>query len=101
MSGIRRTVRVTDAFFEQLDEQLGPSRGPKGEPSATDFLIMDLPAAAERFATDFDCLPEITVGEGDGRVLITSGVLVRAFAVYGLLRPDETIDLIGVELDLA
>jgi len=33
----RRIVRVTDAFFEQLDRYLGPDRGDGGEPSATDF----------------------------------------------------------------
>jgi hypothetical protein len=35
----------TDAFFEQLDRQLGPNGGPDGQPSATDFLVIELPAA--------------------------------------------------------
>lgn len=30
----RREVRVTDAFFEDLDRQLGPERGDAGEPGA-------------------------------------------------------------------
>jgi hypothetical protein len=34
-------------------------------------------------------------------MLIASGVLVRAFAVYGLLMSDDSIELIGVELDMA
>jgi hypothetical protein len=53
----RSIVRVADSFFEQLDEQLGASRGPNGEPSSTDFLVMELPAVVERFAIDFDSTP--------------------------------------------
>lgn len=37
---VRREVRVTEQFFEDLDRQLGDERGPTGEPSATDFLEM-------------------------------------------------------------
>ena len=96
----RRIVRVTDSFFEQLDEQLGASRGSNGEPSSTDFLVMELPAVVERFAIDFDSLPELVEGLPASRMLIASGVLVRAFAVYGLLMSDDSIELIGVELDM-
>ncbi len=53
----------------------------------------------ERFAIDFDVLPEIIEGFGAGRMLISSGVLVRAFAVYGLLIDDGTIELIGIEFE--
>jgi hypothetical protein len=71
----RRRVRVTDAFFEQLDQQLGADRGPDGEPSSTDFLVIELPAAVERSATGFDDLPEIIDGFHGGRMLIAPGVL--------------------------
>jgi hypothetical protein len=50
---VRRLVRVTDAFFEQLDAQLGADRGPHDEPSATDFLVLELPPIVERFASGF------------------------------------------------
>lgn len=99
MSPGRRTVRVTDAFFRQLDEQLGQDRGPSGQPSATDFLVIELPAVVDRFATGFDALPEIIEGLSAGRMLIVPGLLVRAFAVYGLLLADGSIEIIGVELD--
>jgi hypothetical protein len=71
---VRRTVRVTDAFFEQLDAQLGADRGPHGEPSATDFLVLELPPIVERFASGFDDLPEVVVGLPAARVLIASGI---------------------------
>lgn len=95
----RRTVRVTDAFFDQLDTYFRPDRGPQGEPSATDFIVLELPAIVERFATGFDELPEIVEGLPVGRMLITSGVLVRAVAVFGLATTGTTIDLIGLAIE--
>jgi hypothetical protein len=95
----RRVVRVTDAFFELLDDALGIDRGPNGEPSASDFIVLELPAIVDRFATDFEGLPEIVEGVPAGRMLITSGVLVRAVAVFGLAISDTTIDLIGVTIE--
>ena len=56
---MKRTVRTTDAFFDQLDAQLGPERGDEGEPSSTDVLVMELPPIVERFAKGLDELPEI------------------------------------------
>ena len=53
---------VTPAFFEQLDQQLLQDRGGAGAPSATDFLVLDLPVIVERFATAFDDLPEAVEG---------------------------------------
>lgn len=100
MAADRRVVRVASAFFEELDRQLGPDRGENGEPSATDFLVIDLPTFVERFATGFEALPEIVEGVPAARVLVAIGRLVRAVAVYGLLAADGSIDLIGVELDL-
>ena len=92
----RRVVRVTDAFFEQLDDALSVDRGPNGEPSASDFIVLELPPIVERFAIDFDGLREIVEGVTAGRTLVASGVLVRAVAVFSLATSDSTIDLIGV-----
>jgi hypothetical protein len=99
VSADRRQVRVADSFFDMLDSQLGPDRGADGEPSATDFLVMEFPAVVERFATAFESLPEIVDGFGGGRMLIAPGMLVRAFVVYGLLITDGTIELIGLDID--
>ncbi len=99
MSQSRRLVRVSDGFFRRLDEQLTTDRGSHGQPSATDFLVRELPDVVERFATDFEGLPEIIDGFSAGRMLIAGGLLVRAFVVYGVLTDDDSIELIGVELD--
>jgi hypothetical protein len=95
----RRIVRASPAFFVDLDRQLGPDRGPNGEPSATDFLVIELPAVVERFATEFEALPEAVEGVTEARMVIGIGRLVRAFAVYGLLMSDDSVELIGIEID--
>lgn len=63
----RRVVRASPAFFDQLDTQLGAERGPHGEPSATDFLVVEVPAIVEAFAARFDELPEAVEGVPDAR----------------------------------
>ncbi len=45
-------------------------------------------------------MPEVITGVPTARVLITTGRLVGAIAIYGLLATDGSVDLIGVELDL-
>ncbi|MDZ7733917.1 MAG: hypothetical protein U5R31_13385 [Acidimicrobiia bacterium] len=96
----RREVRVSEEFFRQLDRQLGASRGPSGEPSATDYLVIELPAIVERFAVDFDHLAEVVEGVPSARMLLTTGLLVRASAVYGLELSEGVVELVGIELDL-
>jgi hypothetical protein len=95
----RRVVRVSADFFDQLDSQLGAERGPAGEPSATDFVVVDLPTVVERFALHFDDLPEAVEGVPDLRVVVGTGEVVRAFVVYGLLLTDGAVELIGVDID--
>ena len=41
MSDERRRVRATAGFFQDLDRQLRPKRGPNGEPSTHDFQVVD------------------------------------------------------------
>ena len=53
----RRTVSVDQAFFDDLDRQLGSDRGSNGEPSSTDFIVIDLPTVVDEFAENFDTLP--------------------------------------------
>ena len=95
----RRVVRVSADFFDQLDGQLGAVRGPAGEPSATDFIVIDLPTIVERFALRFDDLPEAVEGVPEARVVVGTGEVVRAFVVYGLLLTDGAVEIIGVDID--
>lgn len=95
----RRQVRVTAGFFDQLDAQLPAERGPQGEPSATDFVAVVLPTIIDRFAEQFDDLPELMPGVAATRMFIGPGVLVHAIAVYGLLSDDDVIDLVAIAID--
>lgn len=95
----RRVVCVSSAFFDQLDEQLLAERGPNGEPSAADFVVMELASIVERFALEFDRLPQTIEGLPGARMVIAPGLLVRAFAVYGVLVTDDVIDLVGIIIE--
>jgi hypothetical protein len=99
MAAERRTVRVSPAAFDQLDLQLPQDRGPLGQPSVGDFIVLELPAVVERFASGFEDLPEIIDGIPSGRMLIAPGLLVRAYVVYGVLLEDGTIELVGISID--
>lgn len=96
----RRTVRVDSQFFDELDAQLGEERGPAGEPSSSDFLLIDLPPIAEAFAEDFESLPTMYSARDDYRYLVAAGRLVAAALIVGQLTVDGTIALVSIELDL-
>jgi hypothetical protein len=81
VSGERREVRATLEFFQDLDRRLCRERGPSGEPSTNDFQTFELLEIVERFATGLDALPELILGRRDYRVLISTSVLVRAYAL--------------------
>jgi hypothetical protein len=66
----------TAGFFDQLDAQLPAERGPQGEPSVTDFIAVVLPTVIDRFADQFDDLPELVTGVAATRMFIGPGVLV-------------------------
>lgn len=96
----RRRVRVAESFFEQLDDQLAEERGDDGTPSRVDFVVYELPEVVERFATDWDALPALEPGLGGGRMVVQFGILVHAFVAYGLLMPDDSIELIALTIDV-
>jgi hypothetical protein len=94
-----RHVRPTRRFYNDLHRQLGPERGPGGEPSRVDFELYDLVMIFEVFATRWDELPEFIRGRPQYRVLIAPGVLVRAYTVYAALTRDGAIELLSLGID--
>ncbi len=83
MARDRLVVRVSRTVFDEIDQVLGSERGPHGEPSANDFLTIDLLPIVDAFATRFRDLPEGIPGRTDYRLLISAGVLVPTVAVVG------------------
>lgn len=100
MTSERRLVRVSHAVFDEIDRVLGARRGPNGEPSAHDFLTIELLPIVDAFASRFEELPEAVAGRTDLRMLISAGVLVRGVAVIGQMSLDRTIELLHIRLDL-
>jgi len=95
-----RLVRFTQHFFDRLDELLPSSRGVDGSPSATDFLLYDLPRIRDLLAVDLEATT-LAVEEVPGvRVLIAAGVLVRSVAVYAVLADDGAVDVIYLSIAL-
>ena len=99
MSGERRKVRARLDFFHDLDRQLLSERGPDGEPSTSDFQTFELLDIVEKFALDFDVLPALIPGRDDYRILISTGIVVRAYAVVGQLSPDGSVELVSLDID--
>ena len=96
----RRPVKVDERFLELLDAQLGSERGPNGEPSATDFLLVELPPIAERFATTFHELMTPIADRPDYRSVLSIGTLVPRVLVTGVLEADGAVNLISVRIDM-
>jgi len=99
VSGTRRTVRASAAFFHRLDRLL-PSERSGGLPSRADFEASELLRAVEEFATAFDALPELIRGRPDYRVLIARGRLVYAYSIVGQLAADGAVELVGIDIEV-
>lgn len=81
-AGSRRAVMIDAAFR--------PERGPNGEPSAGDFIRLDLFGIQEEIAERFDDLPVESTAPGV-RVLVLSGLMFRQAAVYAVEMPDGIV----------
>jgi hypothetical protein len=100
-SGERRSPRGPgqSRVLHDLDRQLRSERGPNGEPSTSDFQSFELLEIVEKFANDFDELPALIPGRDDYRVLISTGVVVRAYTVIGQASADGSVGLVSLDLD--
>ena len=94
----RRQVRVATLFFDRLDELLPPERSADGTPSATDFLLHDLPAIIDLLAEDFERRTLPVADDPEIRVLVAAGVLVPFVAVFAVLAADDGVEVIYLEL---
>ncbi|MCB1248427.1 MAG: hypothetical protein R2699_17870 [Acidimicrobiales bacterium] len=98
MSSQRRRVRVTDQFFERLDELLPAERTIDGRPSATDFLLHDLPTMIDRLADDYIACTLPVEELAPVRVMITSGLLVPYLSLYVTLTIEDVIEVLYLDI---
>ncbi len=94
-----RIVRFLQSFFDDLDSQLPVERSASGEPSATDFLLYELPRLRDQLASDFVGNTLSLAGFAQLRMLIATGTLVHSVAIYAYI--DENDDVAVVALDIA
>ena len=95
----RRPVRVSAAFFRRLDELLPSQRTATGGPSATDFLLHDMPRIIDRLAADFEEATLPVDEEPRVRMLIASGSLVAFVVVYATIAADGAVEILELELE--
>jgi len=53
----------------------------------------------EKFAVGFDDLPRLIPERDDYRILISTGVVVRAYTVIAQLVPDGAVELLSLDID--
>lgn len=94
-----REVRVTEQFFSRLDELLPAERPGDGRPSATDFLLYDLPNVIESLADGYDRVTMPSGYDGHTRVLVATGLLTVAFVVYVRLSGADVVEVFYVDID--
>lgn len=93
-----RLVRFLQPFFDELDGQLPDQRGADGSPSATDFLLYELPPIRDLLASGFEECTLAAAGAEPLRVLIVSGTLVRSAAIYAYVSETNSVDVLGIEI---
>ena len=95
----RRRFTVLPEFFDRLDNLLPSERTEAGTPSATDFIVYDLSPILDALAEDFDNETLPLPGSSE-RVVIKAGITATFIAILVRLAPDDSIEVISVELDL-
>ncbi len=91
-------MRVDNRLFDDVDAAFDPERGSNGEPSASDFIRLDLFGIQEQVSERFDELPVEPTAPAI-RVLIVAGLMFRQAVVYAAEMPDGVVYLIGLEVD--
>ena len=88
-----RQVRFTQTFFDRLDDLLPDERGADGSPSATDFLLYELPRIRDLLASDFE-RNTLPAEEPPVRLYVGTGTLVKSVALYAVIAADEAVEVI-------
>ncbi|MGH1493662.1 MAG: hypothetical protein ACRBK7_30420 [Acidimicrobiales bacterium] len=93
-----REVRVSNAFFDDVDELFPSTRGADGTPSADDFIRFALPSLIAEIGERFDGVADMPDGPGV-RAFVLPGVLVPFVAIYAGELSSGIVYLLGMEID--
>ena len=96
----RRQVRFSGQFFDRLDELLPPERPGDGGPSASDFLLHDLPNVIDALAESYEGVTIPSGYDESTRVLVAPGLLARTLVVYTTLIADDVVEAFYIDLEL-
>ena len=86
------------SFFDRLDELLPPERTSTGTPSTADFVLHELTNIVETLADDYEAVTTAIPGT-DTRVMVTTGMLFTAIAVYVDLTPTGAVELTWLDIE--
>ena len=95
-----RIVRFLQSFFDDLDSQLPVDRSAAGEPSATDFLLYELPRLRDQLASDFVGNTLSLPGLAPLRMMIASGTLVHSVAIYAYVNANDDVAVVALDVAL-
>ena len=93
-----RAVRFHEQFFDDLDKLLPPGRSAGGMPSATDFLLYELPRLRDLLADDYESNTLEVDGWDELRILVQGGTLLQTVALYATATPLEAV-VLSVEIE--
>jgi hypothetical protein len=93
-----REVRFTEQFFDRLDWLLPEERSSMGEPSVTDFLLMELPTIRDLLSSRFEDVT-VATSDPDVRVCVVTGVLVKAVAVFASIDQRDRVEVFWLVID--
>ncbi len=93
-----REVRVSNAFFDDVDALFPPERGPSGQPSADDVIRFVLPSLIANIGDRYDGVSDLSDTPGV-RAFVLPGVLVPVVVVYAGELPDGVVYLLGLEIE--
>jgi hypothetical protein len=95
-----RLVRFTESFFVDLDDQLPEERSASGAPSATDFLLYDLPRLRDALASGYEQSTLPVPDLAPIRVLAGTGTLVAAVALYAFLDARDFVVVVSIDIEM-
>jgi hypothetical protein len=95
-----RVIAKAAALEKELQQALPEHRSAAGRPSATDFLLFDLPRVRDQLASNFEGCTSLARPGGFVRVYIGSGAVVPYFVLYVVRVELGVLEVVDVEISI-